>query len=70
MEHTLDDLAEGLCEQDATEADAMLETAEDAALYPGWNESDERRREHFREKAHKAVADGLFVIGTGWVDEP
>lgn len=64
----VEECAEWMCDEDATTADAMCDTAEDAARYPDWRGSNEKRRDHFREKARKAVAAGHYIIGHGWVD--
>lgn len=61
-EITIEELARGLCEMDACEADALLETAEEAARYPGWEKSSEERREVFRAKAREGVASGKYVL--------
>lgn len=56
----IEELAKSLCEMDACEADAMLETAEDAARFPGWDQSSEARRDHFRAKAREGIAIGKY----------
>ena len=59
---TIEELAQDLCEMDACEADAVLDTAEEAARFPGWQQSNEQRRDHFRAKAREGVASGRYSL--------